>query len=181
MSEEKICKSCGKSVGNDFKLCPYCGNKLEENAINEKVCKSCGKTIKSDFQLCPYCGSKTEEHNYNINNKYSEKSEKNGISCLLLLVFLGEFGAHRFYTRRITSAIVWLILSVIDLIFIAIYVGLSSSLFYYSTVSIIFLWIIRIFATPVSLCIFIWWINDLILIIGGKFKDSNGKYIKLND
>ncbi|WP_161976096.1 TM2 domain-containing protein [Brachyspira catarrhinii] len=38
MSEEKFCKNCGKQINEDFKICPYCGEKVQdeitENGIN---------------------------------------------------------------------------------------------------------------------------------------------------
>lgn len=86
MSEEKICKKCGKKLEKGYKICPYCGvkteTKIEEETSKENVCSSCGNSISS----------------------------KNGIVCLLLLLFLGGFGGHLFYVGKIGSAIIRLIL-----------------------------------------------------------------------
>lgn len=69
--------------------------------MNEnKFCKSCGKPIENDFEVCPYCGAKTD-------NKII--SEKSGLACLLLLLFLGWLGAHRFYVGKIGTAILYII------------------------------------------------------------------------
>ena len=69
----------------------------------DKFCKSCGKQIENDFEVCPYCGAATD-------NKII--SEKSGLACLLLLLFLGYFGAHKFYAGRIAGAVVMLILTI---------------------------------------------------------------------
>lgn len=189
MSGEKICKSCSKQISEDFKICPYCGVKVEEEILEiacpscgkiiennfricpyckvnieklmsseisyEKICKFCGKYINIDFQVCPYCRNNTKNENYtveneiNYNTNYYKISSKSGIVCLILCLFLGLFGGHRFYAGKIVSAIIMLILGVA-----------SISLSY--GVPIIF-----------------WVLFDLISIIKGKFKDSDGGYIKI--
>ena len=66
----------------------------------DKFCKSCSKPIENDFEVCPYCGTATD-------NKIT--SEKSGLACLLLLLFLGWLGAHRFYVGKIGTAILYII------------------------------------------------------------------------
>lgn len=68
-----------------------------------------------------------------------EKSEKEFIVTILLCLFLGGFGAHRFYTGKIGTGVVMLLTLG----------GLG-----------------------------IWSLIDLIMIIVGKFKDKEGKYVK---
>jgi len=38
-----------------------------------------------------------------------QKSDKNGVVCLLLCLFLGPLGIHRFYVGKIGTGIVWLL------------------------------------------------------------------------
>lgn len=39
MSEEKICKTCGKPISEEFKVCPYCGYKyMEYSERNGLIC-----------------------------------------------------------------------------------------------------------------------------------------------
>lgn len=71
----------------------------------------------------------------------AEGSEKSGIVCLLLLLFLGWFGAHRFYAGKVGTAILFIITAG----------GLG-----------------------------IWALIDLIMIIMGKFTDSDGSPISLS-
>ena len=71
--------------------------------MNEnKFCRNCGKQIENDFVACPYCGAKTD-------NKII--SGKDGLVCLILLVFAGMLGIHKFYVGRTSEGVVMLILS----------------------------------------------------------------------
>jgi RNA polymerase subunit RPABC4/transcription elongation factor Spt4 len=49
-TSERVCKKCGRKVGVDFALCPYCRYPLKIE------CPECGKKVDRKFQLCPYCG-----------------------------------------------------------------------------------------------------------------------------
>ena len=181
MSEEKFCKSCGKEISKDFKVCPYCGEKVEEEIL-EIYCPSCGKSIRSDFKVCPYCGNNpnNQRENYNNYNNYNtenrtnyysnnyEISPKSGIACLLLWFFLGGFGVHRFYAGKINSGLIMIIL------YIAIWIVFGLAMAAESTVLVILMAIIAII-------LLVWWIYDLVLILTGKFRDSQGRCIKLNN
>ncbi|NLC95464.1 MAG: TM2 domain-containing protein [Bacilli bacterium] len=41
--------------------------------------------------------------------KYQYKSNKNWVICLLLCIFLGYLGVHRFYVGKIGTGILWLL------------------------------------------------------------------------
>lgn len=144
----------------------------------EKICKNCGKQISEDLKICPYCGEKVERENYDTENGTNnyEVSPKNGMVCLLLLLFLGGFGAHRFYAGKIGSGFIRIILSLFT-IFIIFVVSVLSSLSYYDEVGTILAGLIMFFILAITLTV--WWIIDLISILRGKFKDSEGKYIKI--
>jgi len=56
------CPKCGKEVQPVFKLCPFCGTKLEvEEPKKEPApptvikCIKCDREIKPRFKFCPYC------------------------------------------------------------------------------------------------------------------------------
>lgn len=118
----------------------------------EKICKKCGRGLENHYRVCPYCGS------------YQEVSTKSGIVCLLLCVFLGWIGGHRFYSGNIGSAIIMLILGLIETLYLFDENGLIDGDSMLVIVPIISL---------------IWFIIDLITIAKGNFKDSKGRYIKI--
>ena len=194
MSENKFCKHCGKQISEDFKICPYCGEKVEDDIL-EIVCQSCGKTINSDFKVCPYCGNNpnNKRENYNTENRinhYSNNSEvspKSGIACSILCLFLGGFGVHRFYAGRIISAVILLLITVINIILAIIMAVLSSGdvdIFSIPFFNIGFVnqnSVLGFFTNFIQVFIIIWTRIDIVLIILGKFKDSKGRYIKIKN
>lgn len=69
-------------------------------------CSNCGKEIDDKAVVCVNCGCIVS------NNKTIATSEKSFVTALLLCLFLGGFGAHRFYTGHTGTAIFQLILSI---------------------------------------------------------------------
>ena len=101
---------------------------FREKAADEAFCSSCGVIIKKEAEICPKCGVRQRKA-----AAFSDVSN-NWLICLLLCLFLGYFGGHRFYVGKIGTAILMIIT-----------VGGCG----------------------------IWWLIDLIMIISGKFTDSN--------
>ncbi len=85
-------------------------------------CQNCGKQIEDNIKFCPECGNATE------NVVPSDK--KNYLITLLLCLFLGFLGVHRFYTRYIGEGIAQLILTLsvigIPLMLIWVFIDLIS-------------------------------------------------------
>ena len=113
-----------------------------------KYCKFCGQVIDADCVICPKCGKQVEEIKYsrpdniiiNNNNNASSSasasamfgnasnvSPKSWLVTLLLCLFLGIIGIHRFYVGKIGTGILMILLlmtgvsaiwAIIDLILI---------------------------------------------------------------
>jgi len=66
-------------------------------------CSTCGKEINDSAVVCIGCGCK-------VTNDLQE-SDFSWVSTLLLCLFLGGFGAHRFYTKQTGSAVAQLLLT----------------------------------------------------------------------
>lgn len=100
-----------------------------ENQTTEKMkfCKHCGGKIPEDAVICTLCGRQVEEINKNaqpsivINNENTNTNANTNINgaamygrlknkwvALALCVFLGFFGAHKFYEGKIGMGILYL-------------------------------------------------------------------------
>ena len=93
---------------------------------NTKFCKHCGGKIPSDAVLCTLCGRQVEAiaqpaqqpqiiiNNDNINTNTNTNivgaggRAKNKWVAVLLCLFLGEFGIHRFYEGKIGTGLLYL-------------------------------------------------------------------------
>ena len=92
---------------------------------NEKFCHECGAIINIKAEICPECGGR-QPYTY-FDSEEQQQSEKEWITTLLLCLFLGGLGIHRFYTRYTVIGIIQLLTlggcgvwSLVDLIMIII-------------------------------------------------------------
>ena len=124
-----------------------------------KYCHACGAVVDGEAVICPYCGVQVGDfrgtrsgqpqpqviiHNQNSNQNHyanygyggvSAVSAKSRIVALLLCLFLGGLGIHRFYVGKTGTGILWLLTG-----------GLLG----------------------------VGWIIDMICLIVGSFRDSQG-------
>jgi RNA polymerase subunit RPABC4/transcription elongation factor Spt4 len=78
-------------------------NNQPAKQVDEVFCHSCGAIIKKEAEICPKCGVRQ-----NPSGKSSDVSQ-NWLTCLLLCIFLGVVGGHRFYTKKIGTAILMIV------------------------------------------------------------------------
>ena len=86
---------------------------------HEVFCYSCGSIIIKEAEICPKCGvrQKGAGGSSDVSTKW--------ITALLLCIFVGSFGAHRFFVGKIGTGVLMLITlggcgiwTIIDLIMI---------------------------------------------------------------
>lgn len=74
-------------------------------------CYKCGAQIDDEAIVCPKCGCATKNYNGSFENSVydnQEYSRKSRLVALLLCIFLGGIGVHRFYIGKIGTGIIWL-------------------------------------------------------------------------
>lgn len=120
------CPECGKEISDQSVSCPNCGAPIG----NKKFCKFCGGKIDEDCIVCPKCGKQVETIGINnpniiVNNSSSASAAavsvsqaivtpvhsdtpKNKWVAFFLCLFLGIFGAHKFYEGKTGMGILYL-------------------------------------------------------------------------
>lgn len=92
---------------------------MEDMQVKTKFCKYCGEKIPEEAVMCTHCGRqieqlKSEQPNVIINNTNTNVNTgyrggpKNKWVALLLCIFLGFIGAHKFYEGKILLGLVYL-------------------------------------------------------------------------
>ncbi len=123
------CPECGKEISDQVAACPNCGNPIRKT--NLKFCQHCGEQIDKECVVCPKCGKQVGELktstdkniiiNNNNNNSASASavaggmmmpmiSPKSRLMALLLCIFLGFLGIHRFYAGKAGTGIIMILL-----------------------------------------------------------------------
>ena len=90
------CQNCGANVEN-AQVCPNCGTILQAgNSTSQQI-----PTI--------IINNVNKNENTNINAGYSGNgiSHKSKMVALILAIFLGCLGIHRFYVGKVGSGIIW--------------------------------------------------------------------------
>ena len=137
-------------------------------------CSKCGVQLNEGSVFCSRCGARV---GFVTEEAAGDVSPKSRLATSLLAIFLGWVGAHRFYTGKIGTAVVMLLIGIATLIcqFSAMFVAITESdeidvpLLYllFSGLSMLF-----------GAAVWIWALIDFIIAVTGNFKDSQGKPIK---
>lgn len=103
--------------------------------------------------------------------KSNDRSEKSWVACLLLCIFLGEIYGHKFYVGRVREALTMWAILVVSIILA--FIGMGTAVFSSAWVGFLIsgLGIVGMSAY----CIVV--IVDFFVILVGKFKDAEGKYV----
>lgn len=115
-----FCQKCGAELGIDDSVCKNCGALRP----GKKFCQHCGQAIDEDCVICPKCGKQVSQlkqeqpqiiinnannnTNTNINRIGGYGQPRNKWVALILCVFLGVFGAHKFYEGRVGMGLLYL-------------------------------------------------------------------------
>jgi TM2 domain-containing membrane protein YozV/RNA polymerase subunit RPABC4/transcription elongation factor Spt4 len=103
---DAYCISCGETISSDADVCSNCGVPQEklptsaagQRAADEKYCTSCGAILNNDAETCAECGAE----------QLVGGGDKSRVAAGVLGIFLGGFGAHRFYIGDIKMGVLYL-------------------------------------------------------------------------
>src|SRR5947209_3073900 len=105
------CRNCGNKVTPQAILCVECGS---HPTRGKNFCQNCGAKTNVNAEMCVKCGARLAVEG------------KDWLTALLLCIFLGGLGIHRFYTGSIGLGILQLVTlggcgiwTLIDIILIA--------------------------------------------------------------
>ena len=148
--------------------CPNCGAKFPKNA---NVCLHCGTEMNQLVTASNKAVSKAKKEYQPELIVYSSifPSDLSYKNTLLLCIFLGLFGAHRYYTKQYISAILMTVFWSITLIFSAIlglfwggYLTLNMDLYLFVSITS--------FVSIGGVVVLIRWIYDIVLLALKKYK-----------
>ena len=77
------------------------------------ICPKCGLRILEDVNYCPRCGAylkeaPTQPYGQTPPPYRAYESQYNRLVALLLCIFVGFLGVHRFYVGKIGTGLLWL-------------------------------------------------------------------------
>lgn len=98
-----------EAIEEKTKFCKFCGEKIHEDAV---MCTHCGRQVEQlkgeQPQIIVNNTNTNTNTNINKNTNSTRGGAKNKWVALLLCIFLGFFGGHKFYEGKIALGVVYL-------------------------------------------------------------------------
>lgn len=107
-------------------------NQAQGLSANQKYCIGCAKPLHVSAKTCPSCGAEQSHHAYSSRSTVNAKSRT---AAILLALFLGGIGGHKFYLGQVGMGILYLLFcwtfipSFVALIELIIYITMSDETF----------------------------------------------------
>lgn len=102
------CRNCGNEVSEKAVMCVACGT---PPLAGNKYCYNCKTETSPGTVVCMKCGVgfRGESHSSGTVGAVMPGERKDWLTTLLLALFVGYFGVHRFYTGHTGIGIVQLL------------------------------------------------------------------------
>jgi TM2 domain-containing membrane protein YozV len=94
------CRNCGNEVSEKAVMCVACGTPPK---AGKKYCYNCKAETDPNAVICLKCGVSLQDNNSILGEG------RDWLTALLLCIFLGGFGIHRFYTKHTVIGVVQLL------------------------------------------------------------------------
>ncbi len=137
------CSRCGTDNRDNAPNCINCGAPLSAAIPREtpspvayqKPCINCNRMINPSLAICPYCGA---NQFVGVVNKYPGivGQQHNKLVTSLLAIFLGTFGAHKFYLGQTFQGFLYLVFfwtgvpTIVGIIEGLVYLSMDDNSFY---------------------------------------------------
>ena len=91
--------------GQETKFCKECGEKIAKKAV---VCPKCGCQVENTASAAPQIVIENQNQNVQSQNAVPVGMEKNKWVALLLLLFFGAVGGHKFYEGKVGMGVLYI-------------------------------------------------------------------------
>ena len=128
------CIHCGTEIHSSYEFCPECGSCISIRQTNQncyspndnryKICPRCKEQMPEDAFYCLSCGTTFGNNEYDfetikncvVNSGKAQQGRiattvgvwKNKWISLILCIFFGVFGIHRFYEEKKVTGFIFL-------------------------------------------------------------------------
>ncbi len=89
----------------ETKFCKECGEKIAKKAV---VCPKCGCQVENTASAAPQIVIENQNQNVQSQNAVPVGKEKNKWTALLLLLFFGAVGGHKFYEGKVGMGVLYI-------------------------------------------------------------------------
>jgi ribosomal protein L40E len=111
-----FCHHCGSQIADDATTCIHCGVATTPTSPPPRAavpgmvyCRNCGAQIVREAYVCVHCGVKAGGALDPLERALFPEQGKSWIVALLLAIFFGPLGMHRFYVGKIGTGILQLV------------------------------------------------------------------------
>jgi hypothetical protein len=111
-----FCHHCGSQIADDASTCIHCGVATtprvappRASAPGMAYCRLCGSQIAAEAYVCVHCGARVGGALDPLERALFPEQGRSWVITLLLAIFFGTFGLHRFYVGKIGTGILQLV------------------------------------------------------------------------